>query len=256
MMQNKIQKAFGQICADDALKDTTKKAVLEKAYGKQVRKPFATKRIYSYGLLASFALCCIIFMGKYLYFTPTAVISIDVNPSIEIDVNRFDQIIGVEGYNEDGQELAASLDVLYKDYESALSEVLEAQWMQDYLQEDEMLSIAVVQTEEKQGAEILDYLKNCTGKQKNTYCYCLDSEDVSEAHALGLSYGRYRWYKEISLYDSQITPEELNQMSMREIRELFLSVKDGNMQNENGLHQGNGNQYGRGNGKGMHASDR
>lgn len=256
MMQNKIQKAFGQICADDALKDTTKKAVLEKAYGKQVRKPFTTKRIYSYGLLASFALCCIIFMGKYLYFTPTAVISIDVNPSIELDVNRFDQIIGVEGYNEDGQELAASLDVLYKDYESALSEVLEAQWMQDYLQEDEMLSIAVVQTEEKQGAEILDYMKNCTGKQKNTYCYCLDSEDVSEAHALGLSYGRYRWYKEISLYDSQITPEELNQMSMREIRELFLSVKDGNMQNENGLHQGNGNQYGRGNGKGMHASDR
>ena len=73
MMQNKIQKAFGQICADDALKDTTKKAVLEKAYGKQVRKPFTTKRIYSYGLLASFALCCIIFMGKYLYFTPTAV---------------------------------------------------------------------------------------------------------------------------------------------------------------------------------------
>lgn len=33
MMQNKIQKAFGQICADDALKDTTKKAVLEKHMG-------------------------------------------------------------------------------------------------------------------------------------------------------------------------------------------------------------------------------
>ena len=79
MMQNKIQKAFGQICADNALKDTTKKAVLEKAYGKQVRKPFTTKRIYSYGLLASFALCCIIFMGKYLYFTPTAVMRMDKN---------------------------------------------------------------------------------------------------------------------------------------------------------------------------------
>lgn len=256
MMQNKIQKAFGQICADNALKDTTKKAVLEKAYGKQVRKPFTTKRIYSYGLLASFALCCIIFMGKYLYFTPTAVISIDVNPSIELDVNRFDQIIGVEGYNEDGQELAASLDVLYKDYESALSEVLEAQWMQDYLQEDEMLSIAVVQTEEKQGAEILDYVKNCTEKQKNTYCYCLDSEDVSEAHALGLSYGRYRWYKEISLYDSQITPEELNQMSMREIRDLFLSIAKKNGETAIDLHRGNGKQYGKELGKGMYGKQK
>ena len=46
MMQNKIQKAFGQICADDALKDTTKKAVLEKAYGKQVSKKAFCNKAY------------------------------------------------------------------------------------------------------------------------------------------------------------------------------------------------------------------
>lgn len=257
MMQNKIQRAFGQICAEDALKEAAKKAVLEKAYGKQERRYFPTKRIYSYGILASFALCCIIFMGKYLYFTPTAVISIDVNPSIEMDVNRFDQIIDVEGYNQDGQEMAASLDVLlYKDYESALSEVMEAEWMQGYLQADELLSIAVVQTEEKQGGEILDYVKNCTEKQKNVYCYCLNSEDVSAAHSLGLSYGRYRWYKEIILYDSQITPEQLNQMSMREIRDLFLSVAGENGKMATDLHQGNGKQYGKESEKGMHGKQK
>ncbi len=251
MMQDKIQKAFDQICAEDCLKDMTKKAVWEKAYQRQNKKG-RTKRLYGYALAVSFALCCIIFMGKHLYFTPTAVISIDVNPSLELDVNRFNKVIHVEGYNEDGMELAESLDVLYKNYEYAISEVLEAQWMQVYLQADEMLSIAVVQTEERQGTEILNYVKGCTKEQKNTHCYCVNAEDVSAAHALGLSYGRYRWYSEIILYDSQITPEELNEMSMKEIRELLMTVKDGSAQNGNGLRQGNGNQYGKGYGKGMY----
>ena len=31
-----------------------------------------------------------------------AVISVDVNPSIELSINRFDRVIDVEGYNADG----------------------------------------------------------------------------------------------------------------------------------------------------------
>ena len=30
--------------------------------------------------------------------TPTAYISIDINPSLELGINRFDRIVSVEGY--------------------------------------------------------------------------------------------------------------------------------------------------------------
>ena len=43
---------------------------------------------------------------RWLYFTPIAEISIDINPSIELRVNRFDQVISVDGLNGDGQALA------------------------------------------------------------------------------------------------------------------------------------------------------
>ena len=68
--------------------------------------------------------------------------------------------------------------------------------------------------------------------------------------------GRYRWYKEISLYDSQITPEELNQMSMREIRDLFLSIAEKNGETATDLHRGNGKQYGKELGKGMYGKQK
>ena len=48
--------------------------------------------------------------GTWLYFTPTMEISVDINPSIELGVNRFDRVISVDGYNEDGQALAQLLD--------------------------------------------------------------------------------------------------------------------------------------------------
>src|SRR5699024_12320720 len=45
------------------------------------------------------------FGGRWLFFTPTATISMDINPSIELNVNRFNQVIGVQSYNDDGEKL-------------------------------------------------------------------------------------------------------------------------------------------------------
>ena len=48
----------------------------------------------------------------------------DINPSIELSVNRFDRVIAVTGFNEDGQVLSRELDVKYKDYAQAVEQVL------------------------------------------------------------------------------------------------------------------------------------
>lgn len=61
----------------------------------------------------------------------------------------------------------------------------------------------------------------------------MKSEDISAAHNLGLSYGRYRLYLEIIQYDPKITPEQLNQMSMREIKNLLMSFENQSIKNGN-----------------------
>jgi len=47
--------------------------------------------------------------GAYSYNVPYSYISIDINPSIEIIVNRYDRIIGLEGIDDDGKIIAGGL---------------------------------------------------------------------------------------------------------------------------------------------------
>ena len=98
-MRDKIVQAFDQVHAEDSLKQATK-AYLSGQLAAGKRKPIP------WGLrLVPVAACLalMVFGGGWLYFTPTLEISIDINPSIELGVNRFDRVVSVTGYNEDGQ---------------------------------------------------------------------------------------------------------------------------------------------------------
>ena len=98
-MRSKIQAAFDQIRAEDALKERTKAFVHAKTQGR--RQDRARRRAFA------LAMACLTVLllggGGYLsYAMPVAAIGVDVNPSIELAVNIFDRVVGVTGYNEDG----------------------------------------------------------------------------------------------------------------------------------------------------------
>mgnify|MGYP006964182038 CR=1 FL=1 len=59
----------------------------------------------NYKRVLSVAACLLLLFlgGRQFYFIPTVKISIDINPSMELGVNRFDRIVSVEGYNDDGK---------------------------------------------------------------------------------------------------------------------------------------------------------
>ncbi|MCX7748420.1 MAG: hypothetical protein N2645_16270 [Clostridia bacterium] len=43
--------------------------------------------------------------GSYAYLSPYSYINVDINPSIEITVNRFERIIDIKGLNKDGEKI-------------------------------------------------------------------------------------------------------------------------------------------------------
>ena len=160
-----------------------------------------------------------------MYFTPTVEISMDINPSIELAVNRFDRVISVEGWNNDGKELASSLDVWNLEYSEAVNQILENEEVAALLSNDGIMTVAVVGENETQTAQILSGVQSCTAGEKNVYCYSASLEEV-ETDELGLSYGKYRAFLEVQELDPSITTEEVRNMSMREIRiAVFSSMK-------------------------------
>lgn len=206
------------------------------------------KKIIIGTLIAALAaVCCT--AGYALYFTPSLVISMDINPSIELQINRFGKVIGTNAYNEDGEALAQSVSLLHKDYDEAVKTVVQSESMQQYLKEDEFLSIAVISENESQSDEVYTAVSQYTQNKENVECCKVNESDVSDAHTFGLSYGKYRMYLEVLAYDPDITPEQVKGMTMREIKNLLDGVQQNahsGQQNENGNAQQGANQDGQG----------
>lgn len=89
-MKHKLKEVFDQIQAEEALKDKQKNS-FSRSQGVPKRKP-GSRRPFLYAVAC---LLLLLWAGYWLYFTSTVQISIEINPSIELGVNRFDRIISV-----------------------------------------------------------------------------------------------------------------------------------------------------------------
>ena len=188
--------------------------------------------------------------GRWLYFTPTAAISIDINPSLELSVNRFDRVIAITGFNEDGQALSDALDVKYKKYAQAVEQILHHDSVTALLSGGEVIAITVVGPDGQQSAKLLSGVKTCAAGQGNIDCYSAQPEEADAAHEAGLSCGKYRAFLELQLLDPDVTPEAVQGMTMREIRDMIdrLSSDSGSDSPPSGSwgngHHGNGGGHG------------
>lgn len=222
-MNDRIKEAFEQVQAESVLKDKTKDFIFQKTHG------YVQTRFLNYRhLVTTFAcIALLLFGGRWLYFTPTVKISLDINPSIELSVNRFNRIISSEGYNDEGTTLINSLDIKYMNYLEAVNQIIESDDIVSLLSNNEIMTIAVTGTNSTQSKEIFSHIQSCTSGRNNTYCYYAHSEEVEMAHDVGLSYGKYRAYLELQTLDPTITVDDIQNMTMHEIRNRINQLSNG-----------------------------
>lgn len=240
MMQEQVRAAFDAIEVSDTQVEKTKYAVLA-----NMRAPKAARSHKHWGIMTVIAVACLLFVSTsaMLYFTPTAVVSVDINPSLELEINRFDRVMDVNGYNEDGTALAKTLDLSHMSYNEAIDVLMASETVNRLMAEDGDLTIAVVPTRSvEQGDEIVAYVNQCTAQHQNAHCYTMSNDAHHQAKELGLSCGRYQAYEALVKAEVDISPDQLNAMSMKEIRELMDTYGIDDVQSGNG---GCGQGYGR-----------
>lgn len=215
-MNEALHALFDQVQAEEELKEHTLSFLRERTRG------YGARRAGRGALLAAAACAAVMLLagGRWLYFTPTAEISIDINPSIELAVNRFDKVVSVCGRNDDGQALAADLDVMYLDCTEAMVRILDSETVSALLAEDGALSIGVIGQEGDQATRLLEELQSCAqGHGGDAYCYFAHHQEVEPAHGLGLSYGKYKALLDAQALDPSMTAQQIQDMTMREIRD-------------------------------------
>ena len=128
-MSNRIYDAFDSVSAGRELKEKTK------AYLSQ-----ASVRRHSGSARYAAAVACLLFVllgigGYAFYMTPVAAISIDVNPSMEWEVNRLDRVVSVICYNKEAEHVVEKLHLKHRKYDEAITVLLTSREMSGYLAE-------------------------------------------------------------------------------------------------------------------------
>ena len=212
---NRIRKSMEGIRASRELKADTLR-YLEVQRGRRSRPIW--RRGSSYALAAATCLLLMFMVGWHiLYDTPTSYISMDVNPSIELGINRYGRVVAAEAYNEDGQVVLQHLSLKNKPYMEAVRSLLDDEICRGYLVDNATLVFTVISDSPETIWEGLDSIG--TGESYRVLTYTSDSYCMEEAHRHEMSFGKYRAYLELTEYDQSVTVEDCHGMSMGEIQD-------------------------------------
>lgn len=241
-MDERIKEALGQLSAPQAVKDQAWEKLSGKLSGR--RPSYYRWATAACSLLAAVGLAA---LGAWMMLTPTAFLSVDVNPSLELGLNRFGMVVKVDPYNDDGEVLAETLDAQWRNYADVVEDILAL----DVVNSDgSLLTFTVAGNNETQCQNILQQVEADSAGCDNVQCHGVSLEEREEAHEAGMSFGKYRMYQAIAQLDPSFTVEEAQGMTMAQLQQLLESL-GGELTSGPGSGYGQGQGMGQGQGAGQ-----
>jgi hypothetical protein len=236
-LENELRSALNKVRAEDALKRKTSDFL---------RAEIAKRKRGGLRSRPRLAIVCAVFAmfvtigGFSVYFTPTAHIDFDVNPSVGLTVNRFGIVIDTVAYNDDGAEVLQSVKVKNRTYGEAAKTLMGAFISEGYLSENGLVS-ATVQTNDKAYennllgtlASVVDLSLSDHRIGAETDLFSVDEDVMNAAHGHRLTPAKYLAITELQALDPTATFEECAEHSIGEIRGLINA--------HGGEHHGEGN---------------
>ena len=224
-MHEQFKAAFDGIEATERLKRQTKAHIRRKTfdYGRQIQRVRARRR----RLAVSLASLVLLLTGLGAWFTPAASIGVDINPSLELQVNIFDRVISLKGRNLDGEAVAGELDLTGKPYDEAMQRLLLSHGLEPYLENGSTITITLTGS----GSHAVQMLSKVVCRayavaEEENVVYCQVSWDtVKAAEDAGLCIPRYLAWQELLKTDPTVTVEDIKNIPMEEIRRLIYVNK-------------------------------
>lgn len=217
-MKNEIYSAFDEIKAGQQIKTDTK-YFIDEYYRKKENNYYKTRGRYSFAVAVIAVVTASVF-AFVSYITPVSAISLDGDDSsVELKINSFNKVVDVSCFGCDDEEI---FNLKNMSYEEAVAFIIE----ENKTQEKDNLVLTVNCENAKKGKRIADSLSHCSESKVSVGCHSADT--VKQAHSCGLSTGKYLVYLELEKAGIEISPEEANELSMKELRSMLESVSSEN----------------------------
>lgn len=258
-MKDRVRDAFAQIKADDALVEST--AAYLRTKREAMQKP---KRLLLPRLARTFAVAAAILVTIFsytLYFTADAYVSIDVNPSVELRLNRFDRVIGVYAFNEDGEVILESVSLWGKPYSQAAALLIAAMEEAGYFSGEALVSVTVQTAKSSKEQALCETLQStvedavfATQAMASVEVYAVSEGLRSSAHGCNMSPAKYLAIQALMEVDETASFEAYGNCSIQQIRQRTQECRQqhGGDPDASGNGEGQGQGHGKGNGYGQH----
>lgn len=161
--------------------------------------------------------------------TVIAYVSLDINPSLELQINKDEQVIQVVTFNKEARKLTQNMGLEQMNIKDAIEKILNSSEYQKYLRKG-LLEVGIYADDTKLGNKLniqMEEYLNTQLDEQQYHCSQINQQTHEEAIDHHTSGGKYRVIEEIMQYDERYTLDELKRMNMQQLYDI-LKVYDAN----------------------------
>ena len=165
-------------------------------------------------------------LGAFDYLIPTAAVSLDVNPSIEMKINSREHIVSCTAANEDAIKILDGMDLRGTDIDVAVNALIGSMLKNGYLNElknSVLITVTDPALQQRLTAEISDLLDASLGTSavmSQTLPAKASSSGSDLAAQHGISEGKAALINEIIAADSTLSFDELAKLPVNDLNLL------------------------------------
>lgn len=207
-------------------------------------------------IAAAAAAAAVIGIPAYAYYTPYSYVSLDVNPSIEFSLNRFDRVLSYDAVGSDGQEVLKRLSLKNKNIQEAIELTLGTIVDEGYLTAGEPggIVIAAFCVDPVKSGDLAATLANTaeTAVREEALDVEIEAESVGqdrvqEAKELGVTPGKLNLIEK--LQQSAEAGEEISTQDWldKSVKEIMEQTKENKKSEDQASGKGNANSAGKDN---------
>lgn len=187
---------------------------------------------------ASAAAFVVLGVGGWAYATPYTYVSLDVNPSIEYTLNRFERVLSVKAVNDDGEKIINNLDLdeLYHNtIQKALTKTVEKITEAGYFNETTEGTIVIATSgkdpedaealAEELEQEIADEVEE-EGNEIAVEAISVDLERVEQAKNLGVTPGKLNLVEKLQEAAKDTEVIDLEDWLSKPVKDIMKATKE------------------------------
>lgn len=202
------------------------------------RRIFTIRRQVIGTLVAACLLVVVLAGGTYTYRNGRvdSVIGIDVNPSVELSVNKKNKVLSAEALNDDAEKIMEDMDLKGVDLKVAVNAVIGSMVTNGYLNDLDNAILVTVSNDSISKAStlrtaVVSDIKD-TLEEKKLKAVVYDQQVIEEdkvkqlAKEYGISYGKAYFLKELIAQNSSLTMEDMKELAPLTMEEIAKVITE------------------------------